>query len=96
MRGKFWAWLAGLIPLAAQADPLPSAVQVLDVFQLADQGPVALIEGFAALGFEVHTLDQTWPGGGEPGAGDYAIVIDLWSGQQPYANALCLPTGVQA
>jgi hypothetical protein len=96
MRGKVFGWLAGLMPMAAQAEGLPSAVQVLDVFQLADQGPAALIEGFEALGFEVQTKDQTWPGGSEPAQGDYALVLDLWSGQQPYATALCLSAGRKA
>jgi hypothetical protein len=92
MRGKLIGWLAGLIPLPAQAQQLPSAVQVIEAFRAADQGPDALVKGFQALGFQVTTLDQAWPTG-EPDPGDYRIVLDLWVDQQPYANALCLRAG---
>ena len=95
MRGKVLGWLAGLMPLAVQAADLPRAPQVLDVFERAGLGPTAVIDGFRALGFDVHVMDQTWPGGNPPGANDFALVLDLWADQQPYATALCLSAGRQ-
>ena len=95
MRGKLFGWLAGLMPLAAQAASLPTVPQVLDVFERAGQGPTALIDGFGSLGFDVRVMDHTWSGGNAPGAGDYALVLDLWADQQPFATALCLSAGQQ-
>ena len=84
--------LAGLMPLAAQGQDLPTATQIIDVMSAANQGMPALIQGFGTLGFDVKVIDQTWPSG-QPGPGDYFALLDLWADQQPYANALCISAG---
>jgi hypothetical protein len=94
MRGKVLGWLAGLMPLAGLAEPpstLPSAAQVLDVLQLADTDPAALIKAFEALGFDV--IVEADSAAAHIGAGVSSISLDLWQAGQPFAHVVCLGFG---
>ncbi len=94
MRGKVFGWMACLMPLTVLAEPpatLPTAIQVLNVLQLAEAGPAVLTQGFKELGFEV--IDEADDFDAFVGSGVVSINLDLWQAGQPLAHARCVVFG---